>query len=125
MAYETMEQRQAVYDQYAAILDNMIRGSEEHAGQGPCGAEPLCIDGQTMAGLELICAMHRDYPVLMISVAVHELATARQREIDLTIRLGAKARAYLSTCTRADAAEAEVRRLIGLINQHAHEVIEP
>lgn len=87
-AYRTRDQRQVIYDQYAASLRDLVDGAIEHAGDRPtCPAAPLCIGGLAMEGLMLLFGASPDAAMLYVSVAVNELAAADRREAELRRRL--------------------------------------
>lgn len=136
--YETLELRQKAYDQYAAVLDNMVARAERHRKEEPeCGAAPICIGGQTMARLGTLCATIPDYPILMISVAVNEMSRLRRQlaamnqRVEIQRGISADAnRAYGDAMDRIRQMQDEAQLLLARIDELEHApagdaVIEP
>lgn len=74
-AFDTVEQRQAIYDRYASSLSDLVRDTAVHDAAHPdCDARPLCV--VSAQELAVLLAASPSAGLLYITVAVAELRKA-------------------------------------------------
>lgn len=104
-AYDTIEQRQGIYDRYAASLTDLMLTTEAHETVHPdCDARPLCLT--SMQDLAVLLAASPSAGVLYIAVAVQELRKSAGRVEELERQL--EVARELTARTARDAAALEL-----------------
>lgn len=100
-AYDTIEQRQGIYDRYAASLADLMLTTEAHEAAHPgCDSRPLCLT--SMQDLAVLLAASPSAGVLYVVVAVQELRKSADRVEELERQL--EAARDLTARTARDAA---------------------
>jgi hypothetical protein len=104
--------RRATYVEYRETLEEVVTRSEQHRAAEPdCDARPMCIGGQNLLAIGKATSSDSGHPLLLVIVAVQELAEARRR-LDVQRGISASLTAQIEMANeRADCLRAQLDAL--------------